>query len=248
LFRSDIALRPMAGMRRVAVIDDADYLNAESANAFLKTLEEPPPGSVLILIATNIDAQLPTIRSRCQPVRFGPLPVADVAALLLEQELAPSREEAESAAQLSDGSLTNAVRLLDPKLRTLREVVYQGLASEPYRGADLAARVLAALEEIGGDAPEQRQLAVWVVRFVAEFFDSALRTLVDAEQKGQRANIRSLASRMELDPELPLEVLADLVDRAAETEEQIAAFTSVPQCLEGLFLAVGQLLRSATTK
>ncbi|MGE3316360.1 MAG: hypothetical protein AB7O26_14690, partial [Planctomycetaceae bacterium] len=42
----DIALRPMAGMRRVAVIDDADYLNAESANAFLKTLEEPPPGSV----------------------------------------------------------------------------------------------------------------------------------------------------------------------------------------------------------
>ena len=58
-----IALKPMMGGRRVAIIDDADYLNDESANALLKTLEEPPPRSVLILIAGNLERQLPTIRS-----------------------------------------------------------------------------------------------------------------------------------------------------------------------------------------
>ena len=58
----------------MVVIDDADDLNAESANCFLKTLEEPPPGSVLILIGSSTDRQRQTIVSRCQVVRFRPLP------------------------------------------------------------------------------------------------------------------------------------------------------------------------------
>ncbi len=68
-----IALKPFMGGRRIAIIDDADYLNEEGANSLLKTLEEPPPRSVLILIATSLERQLPTIRSRCQTVRFGRL-------------------------------------------------------------------------------------------------------------------------------------------------------------------------------
>ena len=60
----DISLKPFMGGGRVAIIDDADYLNEEGANSLLKTLEEPPPQSVLILIGTSADRQLPTIRSR----------------------------------------------------------------------------------------------------------------------------------------------------------------------------------------
>src|SRR5262245_5894502 len=69
----DGSLKPMAGRRRVAIIDDAETLNDESANALLKTLEEPPPNSVLVLLATSADLLLPTIRSRCQVVAFQPL-------------------------------------------------------------------------------------------------------------------------------------------------------------------------------
>ena len=54
----------------IAIIDDADYLFNEAANCLLKTLEEPPPRSVLILLSTSEQRQLPTIRSRCQVVRF----------------------------------------------------------------------------------------------------------------------------------------------------------------------------------
>lgn len=58
---------------RVAVIDDADALNASAANAFLKTLEEPPEWARVVLIAPSLDALLPTIASRCTPVRCGPV-------------------------------------------------------------------------------------------------------------------------------------------------------------------------------
>ena len=69
----DIGLKPFSGRRKFAIIDDADHLNIEGANSLLKTLEEPPLGSVLILITTSELLQLPTIRSRCQIVRFSPL-------------------------------------------------------------------------------------------------------------------------------------------------------------------------------
>ena len=68
-----ISLRPFLGGRKIAIIDDADHFSAESANCLLKTLEEPPPRSLLILIGTSPSRQLPTIRSRSQVVRFRPL-------------------------------------------------------------------------------------------------------------------------------------------------------------------------------
>src|SRR5262245_23591155 len=61
-----LSLKPARGKRKIAVIDDADDFNEESANSFLKTLEEPPPHSLLILIGSSADRQLPTIVSRCQ--------------------------------------------------------------------------------------------------------------------------------------------------------------------------------------
>jgi DNA polymerase-3 subunit delta' len=54
----DLSLRPMSATRRIAIIDDADTMNEESANALLKTLEEPPPGSLLFLISPSLDALL----------------------------------------------------------------------------------------------------------------------------------------------------------------------------------------------
>src|SRR5262249_379879 len=79
------ALRSARGRGKVAILDDADDLNDAAANSFLKTLEEPPPRSVLILIATSVDGQLPTIVSRCQVIRFPPLPGPVVVELLREQ-------------------------------------------------------------------------------------------------------------------------------------------------------------------
>lgn len=68
-----LSLAPYAGGRRVAIIDAADTLRAEAANAFLKTLEEPPSGCVIILLVEREERLPETVLSRCQKVRFHPL-------------------------------------------------------------------------------------------------------------------------------------------------------------------------------
>ncbi len=76
---------PYEGRTKVAIIDDAEKLNLQAANSFLKTLEEPPDSTILILIASNIHKLLPTIQSRCQSIRFNPLPVSAIKQVLLQQ-------------------------------------------------------------------------------------------------------------------------------------------------------------------
>src|SRR5262245_45580533 len=111
-FCGQLALKPSHGARKVGIVEDADDFNEESANAFLKTLEEPAPGSVLLLLATAEEGQLPTIRSRCQVVRFRPLAAEDVAAVLKAQGVTdPARVE--QLVRLSGGSPGQALALND---------------------------------------------------------------------------------------------------------------------------------------
>src|SRR5262249_38785219 len=131
------ALKSARGKGKVAVLDDADEFNEESANAFLKTLEEPPPRSVIILIGSSPDRQLPTILSRCQVVRFAPLPESVVADLLREQGI----EDAaliQRLARLSGGSPGQARALADPALWDFRRTFLQKLTAAQIDSVGLA--------------------------------------------------------------------------------------------------------------
>lgn len=68
-----ISLAPYEGKRKVVIVDDAETMNPSAANAFLKTLEEPPPQSIIILISASPDRLPETIRSRCSRINFSPL-------------------------------------------------------------------------------------------------------------------------------------------------------------------------------
>ncbi len=102
--------RPFEGRRRVTIINEADALMGAAQNALLKTLEEPLPASVFILVTSRPDALLPTVRSRCAQLRFGRLNVADVA-VVLERGHGYSRPDALTAAAASDGSVQHALEL-----------------------------------------------------------------------------------------------------------------------------------------
>jgi DNA polymerase-3 subunit delta' len=104
----DLALSPVEGRFRVAILEGMEKATAEASNALLKTLEEPPPHVVLVLIAPEAEALLPTIVSRCQPVALRPLSIEAVQAALVER-WGIDRQRAEKLAHLSGGRLGWAV-------------------------------------------------------------------------------------------------------------------------------------------
>ena len=121
--------RPFEGRTRVVIIDEADTLVRQAQNALLKTLEEPPPGSVFILVSSRPDALLPTVRSRCPRLRFGRLSATEVAEVL-EREHGYAAGDARAAAATADGSLGCALRADSKELARARKA-----ASRTLQGA-----------------------------------------------------------------------------------------------------------------
>ncbi len=174
----DISLKPFMGGRKIAIIDDADFLtNPAVANCLLKTLEEPPPRSVLILIGTTPDKQLATIRSRAQMVRFRPLDQRTVAELLVQKQLIADPVEAQRMSAFCEGSLTRAVELSDPELWTFRGELFNQLVRRRLNSISLAQSVVAFVEAAGKEAPPRRARARLMLGFVIAFYRQLLRQL-----------------------------------------------------------------------
>jgi DNA polymerase-3 subunit delta' len=116
------ARTPFEARFRVFVLERADTMNDEAANALLKTLEEPPDYVVLLLLTARPTQVLPTIASRCQPVRFDPPPPAALAARLEARGAAPEQAAAAARLSLGDGERALALALGDgPALRAHAE-------------------------------------------------------------------------------------------------------------------------------
>jgi DNA polymerase-3 subunit delta' len=133
-----LRLRPLRGRYKVAILDEANRLNLSAQHALLKTFEEPPGSTVLILVASNVAALLPTVVSRCQRVTFFPLP-DDLVARLLVERCSVLPEEAAELARYGEGSVSHALLFrteligraraeLLPLLRDLRTRPYADLA------------------------------------------------------------------------------------------------------------------------
>src|SRR6516162_6307092 len=109
-FIARLGVRPSRGTRRIAIIDDAEALNIPAQNALLKTIEEPPIHTVIFLVTRSERALPDTMRSRMRPIRFGPLPAAEIEAVLMARMGMP-REQAAAFAPLARGSLARAFAL-----------------------------------------------------------------------------------------------------------------------------------------
>jgi DNA polymerase III subunit delta' len=105
---------PIAGERRVILIEGADRAGEQIQNAFLKVLEEPSDRHVFILVADEPDRLLDTVRSRCQPLRIGPVSRQELSAWLMDRELLP-RDQADALTRLSDGYVGRARALASGK-------------------------------------------------------------------------------------------------------------------------------------
>ena len=146
---NDLAsLRPFESAWRVFIIQDADRMGIPAQNHFLKTLEEPPGNSLFMLITEFPGLLLPTIRSRCQRVRFGRLKPETVADLLLAQRDLPL-DLAQAIAAISQGQMSRALDLVDTDKREIVLEVTRRLAEggDPLALAEEFAKRLDARRE-----------------------------------------------------------------------------------------------------
>lgn len=216
----EIGMKSFRGGRRIAIIDDADHLNEEGANALLKTLEEPPPRSMLILIGTGSDRQLPTIRSRAQLIRFRPLDRADLAGLIQQQGLAKSAEEAERLAALADGSLAQAARLADPELATFRRDWLERLSAGEWDSLAAARMLVKFAEDAGKEASQRRERLRIGIGFLSDFFLAVLR-LATGAPTGDDIELNSAAARAARSFSTDPETLAAVIERTLEAVEHV---------------------------
>jgi DNA polymerase-3 subunit delta' len=217
-FCAQLARKPVRGGRRVGVIVDADDFNEESANSFLKTLEEPPPGAVLLLLATSTDRQLPTILSRCQVVRFGPLSPADVSAVLVGQGVEDAAKR-EQLARLAGGSVSRALALDDDDIWKVRDELVSGVTADRPNFARLAETWGRFVEEAGKDTAAQRTRASVVIGFLVDALRQALRLTLgaDAGAIDARDEPRVRAFAQKLGPDR----LVDLIEKCVEADYRV---------------------------
>lgn len=186
----DISRTPFLGHRKVAVVDDADFLNAEGANALLKTLEEPPPDSVLILIGTSTSKQLPTIRSRCQIIRFAPFNSRVLANLLVQQEIVPTLEQGLALAKRSGGSLDQAKELVDDAIDEIRHRLNQTLSVKHFDAVSLAAQLNEFVEKAGKEALQRRRRLRLLLNLSLDFFREKLKKLEKPAKEDETADLQ----------------------------------------------------------
>lgn len=228
----DISLKPFCGGRKIAIIDDADLIkNPEGSNCLLKTLEEPPPRSVLILIGTSEQKQLPTIRSRSQIVRFNPLPVDVVAKLLLEQSVVDDSAEAERLAALSQGSLQRARLWLDSDLCEFRDRILSYLSDPAADTVRFTRETSAFVDAAGKEAPPRRERLRLVISFAADFFRQLMFVLAGAPAETDPALAQAVHAAARSWPETE-EVAGDCLERCVDALAHVDANANLATLVE----------------
>lgn len=126
-FSQEVYLAPFEAKWKVFIVHEADRMLSYSANALLKTFEEPAPDTVIILISSTPSALLPTVLSRCRTIHFQPLSEEDVAAYI-ESHIGKSDAEAKLIASMAQGSIGQAVRLANEGVSPVRALLLNLLA------------------------------------------------------------------------------------------------------------------------
>lgn len=122
-----VYLPPYASLKKVFIIHEAERMLSYSSNALLKTFEEPPLDTIIILLTSSPELLLPTIISRCRALHFQPLAVEEIASLLSDKQKIPPKE-AMHIAQLSAGSASEAFRIAEKGEHPLRGMILDVLA------------------------------------------------------------------------------------------------------------------------
>lgn len=219
-----LSLRPYEAPRKACIIDPAERMSTGAANSLLKTLEEPPGNALIILLTENAGMLLPTVRSRCQLIRFAPLSPEHVASLL-EQGGMPA-DTAALVAPMSGGSVQRALELDNEALVQRREAVLSRIAQ---LNINQIATVFDAAEELSGN----REATLELLDMLLSFFRDAVHLGAgssDIVNRSNRGAIESIAARRSFPRNL------ELLERIHETRRDVQRNANSKLALDHLFM------------
>ncbi|MCK4752603.1 MAG: DNA polymerase III subunit [Planctomycetes bacterium] len=219
-----VPTKPTLSKKRIFVVTEAEKLNASSQNSLLKILEEPPEYCTIILLCTRLEKLLPTTKSRCQTIRFGPIDENIIIEKLKQTGLAP--EKTEYFARLAQGSLGQAeqwakLELAEANLYETKKQLIDSLAQYQYADAlELAqwisnqikstAAVWIKLDENTSTTDIKRRTAKIIIQIIISALHDAMTCSVTPQKpifnSDQLQKIKILANR--LDPELAAEKIS----------------------------------------
>ena len=234
----EINLTPFSTDRKIAIIDDADFFNAESANSLLKILEEPPNNSLLILIGTSEHRQLPTILSRCQLVRFQPLAASQVTQILQGLEFEQSIPD-DQLVEIAAGSVSRAVELNDEGLFEFRKRLLAQLSTLDPANQDFAKAFCDFVDGKSKDSAVKRRSMNLLAEFAIQFFTDALHFALASDSSAD-SHERELVQRLvDSDQSGKLtDMLADCIERTMlfqrHVDSNMAMANIVPSWLNDL--------------
>jgi DNA polymerase III subunit delta' len=221
-----LSLRSFSGRQKVAIIDPSTLMNWAAQNALLKTLEEPPQGCVLILIASNAGGLLPTVRSRAFALSFGPLPRQLIVDFLIRK--GKTREQAEFLAVLAMGSLgtvskIDKEKMIEKRLEWMKTLV--SLRAGDYRAA------LNAAEALAGNREETLKFLEWAGLWYRDLLSFRI-----AHTPNQVVNVDMLPQIEEQSAAMEEDDLFSLLSKTGEASQLIQRNLNRRMVLEDLLL------------
>lgn len=207
--------RPVEGRYKVVIITDADLFRQDSANAFLKLLEEPPPRTVFILTTNRPDRLLPTILSRCQKHRFDAISPEMIERVLVEKE-GVEPETAAMLARMADGSYSRALDLMENVELTANRALVVDFLRQSYAASKNLPALIDSLAGMGRDR----------VKGVLLLMQSWVRDLVLYDAAGDEArlvnvdqaeSIRKFCTNL---PHADLQAMVSLIEDAMRLVER----------------------------
>ncbi|MBI4384325.1 MAG: DNA polymerase III subunit delta' [Nitrospinae bacterium] len=219
---------PYEGKTKVAVVDSAELMNPQAGNSFLKTLEEPPANTVLILIASNPRQLLPTIVSRCQGIRFQPLGSGEIRRILqLQEGLEP--EEIELRTAQSMGQVEKALNVDTARTDQLRRDLVEMIGTVSYARVDAVfawSRTRAKQSDSIPEVLDQLTVLLRDLAFLKARDDAAL--LHNKDLAGQ---LKPLAARK------TLPAILKMAEAAERTRRALQGNANAQLALENMLLA-----------
>lgn len=248
-----IGLTPRRGRAKVFIIREADRITTAAQNALLKTLEEPPGESVLILLAGALDRLLPTTLSRCQTVRFNGLPAEFVRAKL--KELLPDlpSEQVEWYARSADGSLGLALERAEDELFELNQRMLEVLVRLPQTRSDALVKLWTEESRALGNRYRKRDPDITDTeagrRGLKSMFELAATWYADVLRGGGGEPLttvnRNLGARIEQAAQtMNRERAADAIYRIVQAERQLDLNVNTQLCVESLGNDLARIARN----